>query len=52
MSNIAGIMREMKRQGFKGMVSVEYEYHWDNSIPEIKPGLAFFKREAKMLYKN
>ncbi len=51
-SNIAGIMREMKRQGFKGMVSVEYEYHWHNSIPEIIPGLEFFKREAKMLYKN
>ena len=34
-SNIAGIMQEMKRQGFKGVVSVEYEYHWDNSVPEV-----------------
>lgn len=51
-SNIAGVMSEMKRQGFKGIVSVEYEYHWDNSVPEVISSIKFFKRETKTLFKN
>src|SRR6185312_2679079 len=29
------IMEELKRQHFQGAFCVEYEYHWDNSSPEI-----------------
>lgn len=29
------MMAELKRQNFKGAYCVEYEYHWENSMPEI-----------------
>lgn len=32
-SRMLGIMRE---QGFKGYLGIEYEYNWDNSVPDIK----------------
>ncbi len=35
-SDIRGILREFRAQGFSGPISVEYEYHWENSAPEIK----------------
>jgi sugar phosphate isomerase/epimerase len=33
--NVKAQMAELKRQGFHGAFGVEYEYHWDNSLPEI-----------------
>lgn len=34
-SNISGVVAELKRQKFKGMISAEYEYNWRNSVPEV-----------------
>jgi len=36
------IMAELKRQGFRGAFCVEYEYNWDNSVPEIAECVKFF----------
>lgn len=41
-ANSKGIMRELKRQGFKGAFCVEYEYHWENSLPEIAECVRFW----------
>ena len=30
-----GMLKELKRQHFHGAICIEYEYHWDNSLPEI-----------------
>ena len=30
------MLQELKRQRFKGVFSIEYEYNWDNSVPDIK----------------
>jgi sugar phosphate isomerase/epimerase len=38
------IMEELKRQHFQGAFCVEYEYHWDNSSPEIAQCIKFFNR--------
>jgi sugar phosphate isomerase/epimerase len=35
-------MAELKRQGFRGAFCVEYEYNWDNSMPEIAECKKFF----------
>lgn len=51
-NNIAGIMQEMKRQHFKGYVFVEYEYHWDNSVPEVKASVDYFRKERDNLLKH
>ena len=41
-SNAKGMMKELKRQKFKGAFCVEYEYHWENSSPEIAECAKFF----------
>jgi L-ribulose-5-phosphate 3-epimerase len=41
-SDVKAMMVELKRQGFKGAFCIEYEYHWDNSVPEIAQCVKFF----------
>ena len=33
---LEGVIKELKRQRFKGMISAEYEYNWENSMPDVK----------------
>jgi sugar phosphate isomerase/epimerase len=43
------IMEELKRQHFHGAFCVEYEYHWENSSPEIAQCVKFFNRTCAEL---
>ena len=43
-SNVKAVLTELDRQGFKGVFSVEYEYNWDNSVPEIRQCVEFFNK--------
>jgi sugar phosphate isomerase/epimerase len=36
------VLAELARQGFKGSFSIEYEYNWDNSVPEIARCVEYF----------
>jgi L-ribulose-5-phosphate 3-epimerase len=45
-------MAELKRQHFKGAFCVEYEYHWDNSAPEIAECVKFFNATCAELVKT
>jgi sugar phosphate isomerase/epimerase len=45
-------LAELKRQGFHGVFGVEYEYHWDNSMPEIAKGIEFFYATCSELAKS
>jgi sugar phosphate isomerase/epimerase len=38
---IGQVLDELKKQGFAGNISVEYEYNWNNSVPEIKECITF-----------
>ncbi len=40
-SDIPAILDELKSQGFEGNISIEYEYHWDNSTPEVAQCIGF-----------
>jgi len=40
--NSKGLLEELKRQRFHGAICVEYEYHWENSSPEIAESVRFF----------
>ncbi|TFG85014.1 MAG: sugar phosphate isomerase/epimerase, partial [Hyphomicrobiales bacterium] len=51
-ADAAAILAELKRQGFKGVFSVEYEYNWDNSVPEIAQCAEFFFKTATDLAKT
>ncbi len=44
-SKVDEVIAEMKRQKFKGPISVEYEYNWEHSAPEVAQSVAYF-REA------
>lgn len=45
-TNIKGILEELHRQGFKGLFSAEYEYNWDNSLPDLSQCVANIDKMA------
>jgi sugar phosphate isomerase/epimerase len=44
--DVKGMLTEIHRQGFKGVFSIEYEYNWLDSLPEIAQSVAYFDRVA------
>ncbi|TXK45731.1 sugar phosphate isomerase/epimerase [Pontibacter qinzhouensis] len=42
-TNIAGVIGELKRQKFKGMLSAEYEYNWNHNTPDVKQSVTYFR---------
>ena len=50
--NVKAQMAELKRQGFHGAFCVEYEYNWDNSMPEIAKCVQFFYATCAELAKQ
>jgi sugar phosphate isomerase/epimerase len=42
-ADIPGILEELKAQGFAGNLSIEYEYHWENSSPEVGQCIGFVR---------
>src|SRR5436190_2848453 len=34
-SDVPAILEELRAQNFEGNLSIEYEYHWENSTPEV-----------------
>jgi sugar phosphate isomerase/epimerase len=50
--NIKAQMTELKRQHFHGAFCVEYEYNWDNSMPEIAKCVQFFNATCAELAKS
>ena len=49
--DMAGIMKEMKRQHFKGYCFIEYEYHFENNVPDVKTCVKYFRDEKEKLLK-
>jgi sugar phosphate isomerase/epimerase len=43
------MLTELARQNFKGTFSIEYEYNWENSTPEIAQCIPFFQKTAAEL---
>jgi sugar phosphate isomerase/epimerase len=41
--DIPAILDELHAQGFQGNISLEYEYHWDNSVPEVAQCIGFVR---------
>jgi len=51
-ADLPAILDEVKDQRFRGVFSIEYEYNWDNSVPEIAQSVEFFNEQAKRLAKG
>ena len=45
-SNIGGIIDELKRQNFVGNVSIEYEYNWKNNVTDVAQCVGFVRGYA------
>lgn len=41
------VLAELKKQGFEGNISIEFEYNWDHSVPEIKQCIDFVRQQGK-----
>ncbi len=45
-SNIEGILDELRRQGYPGPITVEYQNNWDNSVPDVAKCIDFIRNSA------
>ncbi|MDR2497766.1 MAG: sugar phosphate isomerase/epimerase [Tannerellaceae bacterium] len=54
----SGILRvremllELKRQNFRGLLSIEYEYNWDNSLPDIRRCIDFYRQVTDEIFEG
>ena len=48
-ANIEAILNELHAQGFKGVFSIEYEYNWENSLPDVIASARYFNKVAATL---
>ena len=42
-SDVPGILEELRTQGFNGNISIEYEHNWENSVPEVAQCIGFVR---------
>jgi sugar phosphate isomerase/epimerase len=42
-SDVPAILDELKAQGFDGNISIEYEFDWDRSVPEVAQCIGFVR---------
>ncbi|MBI1842056.1 MAG: sugar phosphate isomerase/epimerase [Verrucomicrobia bacterium] len=42
-SDISQCLQELKRQGFEGNISLEYENNWDHSVPDVAQCIGFVR---------
>jgi sugar phosphate isomerase/epimerase len=50
--DVRAVLKELHRQKFSGVFSIEYEYNWDNSMPDLRKCVEYFVREAGALKKG
>jgi sugar phosphate isomerase/epimerase len=48
-SNIRGILDELRAQSFDGPLSVEYEHNWDNNVADIAQCIGFVRGYGNMV---
>jgi sugar phosphate isomerase/epimerase len=42
-SDVPAILEELKKQNFSGNISIEYEYDWEQSVPEVAQCIGFVR---------
>jgi sugar phosphate isomerase/epimerase len=42
-SDVREVLEELRAQGFKGNISIEYEHHWETSTPEVAQCIGFVR---------
>ncbi|WP_380883509.1 sugar phosphate isomerase/epimerase family protein [Sphingobacterium populi] len=49
--DIPGVIAELKRQQFAGMIAAEYEYNWDNNVEDVRISVENFRKIVTELTK-
>jgi sugar phosphate isomerase/epimerase len=49
---VDSMLHELHRQQFKGLFSIEYEYNWDNSVPDLAECITYFNQEADIIFQK
>lgn len=44
--NVGALLEELRRQGFAGNISIEYETKWENNVPDVAQCIGFFRGYA------
>ncbi len=50
--DLPAVMKEMKKQGFKGVVTLEYEVHEENNMADIRECILFYEEQRGKLSKG
>lgn len=48
-ANLPGVLKELRRQNFKGVISLEYEANEDNNMDDMRRNIEFYNSEIKKL---
>ena len=48
--DLKGMLKELKKQNFRGVFSIEYEYNWENSVPDIQECILYFDKVSCDLF--
>jgi sugar phosphate isomerase/epimerase len=48
--DVKGMLKELKRQKFKGIFCIEYEYNWENSVPDIRKNIEYFNQVTAEMF--
>jgi sugar phosphate isomerase/epimerase len=48
-ADIPAMLEELKDQGFKGVMTIEYEYNWENPLPDIRESVNYLRKVAAEL---
>jgi sugar phosphate isomerase/epimerase len=49
--DVRKVLEELRRQGFRGVFSIEYEHNWGKSLPDVIECVKFFEAAKKELSK-
>ena len=48
--DVPEMLRTLKKQKFKGYFAIEYEYNWDNSLPDIHKCITYFNQTCNNIF--
>ncbi|MDR2119235.1 MAG: sugar phosphate isomerase/epimerase [Tannerellaceae bacterium] len=48
--DVKGMLNELKRQRFEGVIAIEYEYNWQNSVPDIQQCIDYYREVTDEIF--
>jgi len=48
-ADVDAILKEIHRQKFNGVFSIEYEYNWETNIPEVRQSISYYNQAVAKL---